>query len=155
VLIAKIVKKTLQQYWRLSRALSLGVKAVVLDGDDRVLLVRTADGPAWSLPSANVLRGETAEDALRRMLAHDFSILLEAPPAFIGLQALPAERPNAHWTILAARQWRQNAPPSDRGTPSLEAGHFDAARPPQNVDPDDAAFIAAALARGAGHLAGR
>jgi ADP-ribose pyrophosphatase YjhB (NUDIX family) len=155
VLIAKIVKKALQQYWRLSRGLSLGVKAVLLDGDGHVLLVRPADSLVWTLPAANVLRGETAEDALRRMLAHDFSIMLEAPPACIGLKAFPAARPNAHWVILAVRHWRQNDPPSHRETSGLEAGRFDTTRLPANVDPDDAAFIAAAIASGVGHLAER
>ena len=59
------------------------VRAVVLDPDDRILLVRFEfpdSGTKWALPGGGVEPGETDHDALRRELAEEVG----APDAEIG-----------------------------------------------------------------------
>ena len=140
MLIAKIVKKVLQQYWRRTRGLSLGVKAIVLDSGDHVLLVRGADGAAWELPRAQVKDGETVEEAVRRMLGSDLAITLEGAPLFIGLEPNSAAKPEGHFAVVAVRQWHRDAP--SRMNPSLEARQFHVTALPADLAPDVAPWIA-------------
>jgi ADP-ribose pyrophosphatase YjhB (NUDIX family) len=147
VLIAKIVKKVLQQYWRQSRGLSLGAKAIVLDSGNQVLLVRSADGAAWELPATHVKDGETVEEAMRRMLGSDFAITLEGAPSFIGLEPHAAAKPEGHIAIVAVRRWHRDAPSQTK--PSLEARQFHVTALPADLAPDVAPWIARLVGRDA------
>jgi ADP-ribose pyrophosphatase YjhB (NUDIX family) len=145
VLIAKIVKKVLQQYWRRTRGLSLGVKAIVLDSGNHVLLVRGADRPTWELPMGRVKDGETVETAVRRTLGSDLAITLEGAPLFIGLEPNGAAEPEGHIAVVAVRRWHRDAP--SRTPPSLEARQFHVTALPADLAPDVAPWIARLLAR--------
>ena len=60
-----------------------GVRALVLDGDDRLLLFRypTADDPGvWASPGGAVEAGESDEDALRRELREELHLEPELGP---------------------------------------------------------------------------
>ncbi len=59
----------LQPWYGRVRGLTLGTRSVVLDHDDRVLLLRHTYAPGWFLPAAGVERGETIYDAALRSCA--------------------------------------------------------------------------------------
>ena len=72
-------------YWRFARGMTLGVRAVVLDGDNRVFLVEHSYVSGWHLPGGGVEVGETFRDALRRELVEEGRIELTGEPVLHGL----------------------------------------------------------------------
>jgi 8-oxo-dGTP pyrophosphatase MutT (NUDIX family) len=98
-------------YWRFSRGLTLGVRAVVLDGDGRVFLVRHSYAEGWHLPGGGVEAGETLVEALARELREEGNIELAAPPALHGVFFQPIYSRRDHVTVYVVRAYRQPAPP--------------------------------------------
>ena len=69
----------------LTRAMTLGVRAVVVDDDGRVLLVRHTYLPGWYLPGGGVDPGETTRAAAVREVAEETGVAVVGPPRLIGL----------------------------------------------------------------------
>ena len=80
-----LLRRVLHLYWRFARGMTLGVRAVVLDGDNRVFLVKHSYVAGWHLPGGGVEVGETFHDALRRELAEEGRIELAGEPILHGL----------------------------------------------------------------------
>ena len=106
-----IVTKILQRYWRLSRSLTLGAQAAVIDAQDRVLLIRHTYQAGWRFPGGGVEHHETAEAALTRELEEEAAIVLAGKPQLFGLYANFRAFPNDHIALFVVREWTQPQPP--------------------------------------------
>lgn len=98
-------------YWRFARGMTLGVRAVVLDGDDRVFLVKHSYVAGWHLPGGGVEVGETFRDALTRELAEEGRIELLGEPALHGIFLNRHVSRRDHVAVYLIRQFRQDRPP--------------------------------------------
>lgn len=98
-------------YWRFARGMTLGVRAVVLDSDNRVFLVRHSYVTGWHLPGGGVEVGETFNDALRRELAEEGRIELMGEPALHGVFLNSHVSRRDHVAVYLVTNFRQDRPP--------------------------------------------
>jgi len=106
-----MVNRLMHFYWRFARGLTLGVRAVVLDGDGRVFLIKHSYAEGWQLPGGGVEAGETLLEALTRELAEEGNIELTGPPVLHGIYFHPFYSKRDHVTIYVVRDFRQTASP--------------------------------------------
>ncbi len=104
----------LQPYWRLMRGLTLGVRGIVLDSLDRVLLVRHTYYPGWHFPGGGVERDETAYAALARELEEETGVKLLATPQLHGIFTNFDQFRSDHVVVFISDNWKQEPPPSSR-----------------------------------------
>ena len=88
------------------RAMTLGVKAYVADGD-RILLVRHTYVPGWHLPGGGVERGETVWDAVAKEVREETHLELTARPHFFGFYKNGRTSRFDHIAMFLAREWRE------------------------------------------------
>jgi 8-oxo-dGTP pyrophosphatase MutT (NUDIX family) len=81
----RVLRRALHAYWRFARGLTMGVRAVVLDGEGRVFLIRHTYVPGWHLPGGGVEARESALDALARELREEARIDLAGAPQLHGV----------------------------------------------------------------------
>src|SRR5712691_7693437 len=80
-----LLRRALHLYWRFARAMTLGVRALVIDGQGRIFLVKHSYISGWYLPGGGVETGETLRQALARELMEEGNIELTGPPELHGI----------------------------------------------------------------------
>ena len=79
------IRRVLHFYWRFARAMTLGVRAVVIDREGRIFLVKHSYVSGWHLPGGGVEAGETITQALARELREEGNIELDTPARLFGM----------------------------------------------------------------------
>ena len=106
-----IIRRLLHFYWRFSRGLTVGVRAVVLDGDSKVFLVKHSYVAGWHLPGGGVEPGETLATALARELREEGNIDLVEPARLFAIYFHRRASRRDHVAVYVVRSFRQSAPP--------------------------------------------
>lgn len=106
-----MIRRCLHGYWRFARALTVGVRAVVLDGEGRVFLVKHSYVSGWHLPGGGVETGETLIAALERELREEGNIVLAEPPLLHAIYFNRRVSRRDHVALYVVRAFSQSAPP--------------------------------------------
>lgn len=131
-MLEPLLRRCMHFYWRFARGLTFGVRAVVIDKDDRVFLVRHTYVAGWHLPGGGVETGETALDALRRELKEEGNIALTGVPVLHGLFFNRHVSRRDHVAVYVVRQFVQGTPPAPNRE-IADCGFFDMAVLPAGV----------------------
>ncbi len=105
------LRRIFHLYWRFARGMTLGVRAVVLDRDNRVFLVKHSYVSGWHLPGGGVEVGETFGDALRRELVEEGRIEVLGEPALHGLFLNSHVSRRDHVAVYLIRNFSQDRLP--------------------------------------------
>lgn len=92
-----------QSWWRMRRAMTLGVRGVVEREDGAIALVRHTYVRGFYLPGGGVETGETVAAALARELAEEAGVRLTAPPELVGVYSNHRAFRNDHVLLYRAR----------------------------------------------------
>jgi ADP-ribose pyrophosphatase YjhB (NUDIX family) len=106
-----VTRRVLHFYWRFSRGVTLGVRAVVIDRSGKVFLVMHSYVSGWHLPGGGVEIGETAAAALARELREEGNIELVEPATLFGVYFNRRISRRDHVALYVVRAFRQDAPP--------------------------------------------
>lgn len=139
--LSYIVYRVLHVANRLRRPLTMGVRAVVVDESDRVLLVRHTYLPGWHFPGGGIEPGETAREALVHELREEANIELEGEPVAHGLFFNDHATDRDHVLVYVVRRFRQTAPRA-ADMEILEARFFARNELPAGVTPATLARVA-------------
>jgi len=108
VLYHKAWQEAGRRFWRtFGRPLIVGVRAIVLDGEGQVFLVRHTYRPGWYLPGGGVDAGETLQDALTRELAEEAHVRLKGPAALHGIFLQKKKFYDDHIACFIVRDFEQ------------------------------------------------
>ena len=105
------LRRALHAYWRFARAMTLGVRALVIDDDGRIFLVKHSYVSGWHLPGGGVEAGETLAEALARELREEGNIEITAQPRLHGLFFNNRASRRDHVALFVVRAFRQSAAP--------------------------------------------
>ena len=106
-----IIRRLLHFYWRFSRGLTVGVRAVVVDHDGKVFLIKHSYVAGWHLPGGGVEPGETLAAALARELYEEGNIELTEPPRLFGIYFHRRASRRDHVAVYVVRSFRQSSQP--------------------------------------------
>lgn len=125
-------RKLFHLYFRFARGMTLGVRAVVLDADHRVFLVKHTYMSGWYLPGGGVEVGETFRAALDRELMEEGLIAVRGEPELHGVFLNRHVSIRDHVMVYIVRDFTQDRLPA----PNQEiaaCGFFSAAALPADT----------------------
>jgi 8-oxo-dGTP pyrophosphatase MutT (NUDIX family) len=105
------IRRVLHFYWRFARGMTLGVRAIVIDPQGRVFLVKHSYVAGWHLPGGGVEPGETVHEALERELAEEGGISALEPPLLHGVFFNGRVSRRDHVLVFVLRAFRQEGGP--------------------------------------------
>ena len=87
------------------RGLTLGARALVVDGEGRVLLIEHSYTPGWHMPGGGVERDETVEEAILRELVEETGIVPDHRPRLVSMHSNARLFRGDHVLLYRIDQW--------------------------------------------------
>ena len=91
---------------RMMRGKTLGVRGLVVDKADRVLLIEHTYLSGWWLPGGGVETGETTQEAVARELREEGGIAAEGQPKLLSVHSNEAFFPGDHVLLFRVDDWQ-------------------------------------------------
>ncbi|MFK4505676.1 ADP-ribose pyrophosphatase YjhB (NUDIX family) [Bradyrhizobium daqingense] len=139
-----LLRRIFHTYFLLVRGMTLGVRAVVLDAENRVFLVKHSYVSGWYLPGGGVDFGETMEQALRRELKEEGDIDLTGDAMLHGIYLNSHVSRRDHVAVYVVRQFSQDRLPAPNRE-IVECGFFATTALPEGTTPGTRLRIAEVL----------
>ncbi|WP_439358036.1 NUDIX domain-containing protein [Bradyrhizobium sp. DASA03007] len=139
-----VLRRLFHVYFLLVRGMTLGVRAVVLDAENRVFLVRHSYVSGWYLPGGGVDFGETMAHALRRELKEEGDIDLIGDAVLHGIFLNSHVSRRDHVAVYVVRQFSQDRLPAPNHE-IVECGFFAITALPEGTTPGTRLRIAEVL----------
>ena len=140
----RISARLMHIYFRFARPMTLGVRAIVADSENRILLVRHTYVSGWHLPGGGVEAGESMLEALAREVEEEGAVLMRAPAFLHGMFFNRSASPRDHVAVYVVRDFEVlgvRAPDHE----IAEAGFFPRHAMPDGVTRATLARLAEAL----------
>ena len=118
-----LLRRVFHAYFLLVRGMTLGVRAVVLDADNKVFLVKHSYVDGWYLPGGGVDHGETMEQAMRRELKEEGDIDLTGAAELHGIFLNSHVSRRDHVAVYVVRRFSQDRLP-EPNREIVECGFF-------------------------------
>jgi len=118
-----LLRRFFHAYFLVVRGMTLGVRAVVLDAENRVFLVRHSYVSGWYLPGGGVDFGETMEQAMRRELKEEGDIDLTGAAVLHGIFLNRHVSRRDHVAVYVVRRFSQDRLP-EPNREIVECGFF-------------------------------
>lgn len=123
------------------RPMTLGVRGLVIDADNRVMLVRHTYVPGFYLPGGGVEAGETMAGSLARELVEECGVHVVGAPELRAVYLNRRSSPRDHVALYVVRDFRYDGPrPPDHEI--AESGFFPHDHLPESATPATRARIA-------------
>lgn len=106
----QLMQWLMHRWFLMTRAMTLGVRAVVLDADERVLLVEHTYVPGWHLPGGGVEIGETLLQALIKELGEEAGVTLTGEAKLHGMFHNARVTQRDHVAVYVVRDFNWNGP---------------------------------------------
>lgn len=126
------------------RPMTLGVRGLVLDSEDRVLLVRHTYVPGFYLPGGGVESGETMLQALTRELQEEGGVHVLSAPALHNVYLNRRVSSRDHVALYVVRHFGYEGPPQPDHE-IAESGFFSLSALPEGITPATRARLAEVL----------
>jgi 8-oxo-dGTP pyrophosphatase MutT (NUDIX family) len=107
-----VIRPLMHFYWRFARGATLGARAVVIDGEGKVFLIKHSYVEGWHFPGGGVETGESMLSALTRELREEGNIEITAAPRLHGVFFNSGASKRDHVALYIVREFRQDAPPT-------------------------------------------
>jgi 8-oxo-dGTP pyrophosphatase MutT (NUDIX family) len=124
LMLEPLIRRGMHLYWRFARGMTFGVRALVLDAEGRVFLVKHSYVSGWHLPGGGVEVGETALDAMRRELHEEGNITFDGQPLLHGIFFNRRISRRDHVVVYIVRDFHQPAKPAPNRE-IVDCGFFD------------------------------
>jgi ADP-ribose pyrophosphatase YjhB (NUDIX family) len=106
----RLLLRVAHLWFRLTRGMTLGVRAIVRDEAGRVFLVRHSYVPGWHLPGGGVEAGQTARAALEAELSEEGNFRLVTEPVLLGVYLNLSASKRDHVMLYLVENAHQTAP---------------------------------------------
>ncbi len=140
----RVFRAARARWTRSTKGMTLGVRALAIDADGRVLLVRHAYTSGWHLPGGGVEIGETAEAAAIRELVEEAGVVAEGRPSLLGLHFNVAFGGRDHVALFRFERFSKGPQPKPNSE-IAEIGWFAPDALPEGATPATRRRLAEAL----------